>query len=289
MSAAGRLTGFAAVLAVVFGAAFLAGRVAGPLGEPAAAAHEAHAGTASHETMADEVPAGLATSQDGYTLALAATRLAPGAAVPVSFTINGPDERPVTAFDVTHEKRLHLIAVRRDLTGFQHVHPTLDRGVWSTALRLTPGVWRLFADFTPTGADGLTLGADLTVPGRFDPAPPGPVSRTAQDDGYTVTLAGDLAAGDETVLTLKVSRGGRPVTDLEPYLGAKGHLVVLREGDLAYVHAHPDSATEPGPGVVFHVTALSAGRYHLYLDFKHGGVVRTASFTLSATRHQESP
>ena len=81
-----------------------------------------------------------------------------------------------------------------------------------------------------------------------------------------------------------MSRGGTPVTDLQPYLAAYGHLVALRQGDLAYLHVHPDGApgdgrTEPGPAIVFHTTAPSDGTYRLFLDFKHGGVVRTAEFT----------
>ena len=83
-----------------------------------------------------------------------------------------------------------------------------------------------------------------------------------------------------------ITKDGKPVTDLEPYLGAFGHLVALREGDLAYLHVHPDGApgdgrTEPGPGVVFYAAVPSDGRYHLYLDFKHDGVVRTAAFELA--------
>ena len=90
-----------------------------------------------------------------------------------------------------------------------------------------------------------------------------------------MTLDGDLTAGDEAELTLSVTRDGEPVTDLEPYLGAYGHLVALRAGDLAYLHVHPEGApddgvTEPGPDVVFFAEVPSAGRYHLYLDFKHG-------------------
>jgi hypothetical protein len=84
-----------------------------------------------------------------------------------------------------------------------------------------------------------------------------------------------------------VTRDGRPVTDLEPYLGAYGHLVVLRAGDLAYLHVHPegspgDGKTNPGPDIVFYSHVPSAGRYHLYLDFKDQGVVRTAAFTMTA-------
>jgi hypothetical protein len=226
-------------------------------------------------------------SQDGYTLALVEPSAPAGNDVPVSFTITGPDGEPVTAYGIEHEKRLHLIAVRRDFTGFQHVHPEMSPdGTWSTALDLSAGQWRLFADFKATGADALTLGADLAVAGSSRPVPPAGQTRTAEVDGYTVTLDGDLAAGAEAELTLSVERNGSPVTDLQPYLGAYGHLVALRSGDLAYLHVHPDGTpedgvTRPGPDVVFYAEVPSEGSYHLYLDFKHQGVVRTAAFTVS--------
>jgi hypothetical protein len=82
-----------------------------------------------------------------------------------------------------------------------------------------------------------------------------------------------------------------PVTDLQPYLAAYGHLVVLRQGDLAYLHVHPDGEpgdgrTKAGPNIVFYAEVPSAGTYRLYLDFKHGDVVRTAEFTVVAGGHE---
>jgi hypothetical protein len=236
-----------------------------------------------------EIPGGLMVSQNGYTFSLAQQRAEAGQGVPVTFTIEGPDGRPVTSYDVEHEKRLHLIAVRRDFTGFQHVHPRLDAdGRWTTDLDLTSGQWRLFADFKATGADPLTLGADLSVPGEARPRPPAVETRTAEVDGYKVTLDGDLTPGSDAKLGLSVTRDGKPVTDLQPYLGAYGHLVALREGDLAYLHVHPDGTpgdgkTKPGPDVVFYAAVPSVGTYHLYLDFRHEGVVRTARFTVKTT------
>ena len=108
--------------------------------------------------------------------------------------------------------------------------------------------------------------------GRFTPAPH-PGSRTTDTvDGYTVDLVGDL---DEGAVAVRVSRDGEPVTDLEPYLGAYGHLVALREGDLAYLHVHPEDG-DAGPDVPFAVEVPSAGGYRLFFDFQHDGVVRTA-------------
>ncbi|MDI5941459.1 hypothetical protein QLR68_25660, partial [Micromonospora sp. DH15] len=67
---------------------------------------------------------------------------------------------------------------------------------------------------------------------------------------------------------------------LERYLGAYGHLVALREGDLGYLHVHPE-AGPPTAGVSFQVTVPGPGSYRLYLDFQVAGVVRTAEFTLN--------
>ena len=234
-------------------------------------------------------PGGLQSAQDGHRLVLDHTTTAAGRDRTVSFRVLGPDGAAVRSYTTAHDKDLHLIAVRRDLTGFQHVHPVLAAdGTWSTDLDLTPGTWRVFADFDPAGdAAPLTLGTDLHVPGSYAPQALQEPSTTAVVDGYTVALDGDLAPGKESELTLSVSHDGRPVTDLEPYLAAYGHVVALREGDLAYLHVHPDGApgggtTRPGPDVVFHTTLPTAGSYRLFLDFKHDGVVRTAAFTVHA-------
>jgi hypothetical protein len=312
MSTGTRVAGFVAGLAAVFAVMLGVGNAVGPVAvEPVAPHDEVHdsGGDSGHDSGGDSaghadaaaaaepvaVPGGLMVSQDGYTLRLDDQQEQPGRAVPVTFTITGPDGVPVTAYDVEHEKRLHLIAVRRDLTGFQHVHPVLaDDGRWSTALDLTAGQWRVFADFAPTGAQPLTLGADLAVGGRYLPVGTQPDSRVAEVDGYTVTLDGDLATGGDARLTLSVTRDGRPVTRLQPYLGAYGHLVALRAGDLAYLHVHPDGSpgdghTPAGPDVVFHAAVPSAGTYHLFLDFKHRGEVRTAAFTVSTPGHAPEP
>jgi hypothetical protein len=298
-----KLAGFAVGLAAVFGAAVGLGATVGPVGPTPAAAAGTHSGGAdaghggadTHDagTVAPaagaEQPAGLMVSEDGYSLDLATGTLPAGDATPLAFRVLGPDGHPVEAYETSHEQDLHLIAVRRDLSGFQHVHPVLGAdGLWTTPLSLTPGSWRLFADFVPA-ADGQNriLGADVAVAGAFTPPPLPDGSRTSEVHGYTVTLDGDLSAGTESELTLSVSRDGRPVTDLQPYLGAYGHLVALRGGDLAYLHVHPADDGEAGPGVRFFTTAPSAGTYRLFLDFKHGSVVRTAAFTVDVPLHGE--
>ena len=298
MHTAVKMAGYALGLAAVFGAALGIGAAVAPTATSAATSSstpEVHTDMSAMTTApaagAVSLPGGLMVSQDGYTLTLAERSLPAGPMVPLRFQILGPDGNPVTGYQTAHDKDLHLIVVRRDLSGFQHVHPTLTPdGTWSVPVDLsTAGQYRVFADFTPTGHDGgLVLGADLAVPGTYEPVPLPESAATAQvADGYEVALTGDLAPGEESELTLTVSKAGIPVTDLQPYLAAYGHLVALRSGDLAYLHVHPagepgDGVTAAGPGITFYATAPSAGVYRLFLDFQHNGVVRTAEFTLRA-------
>ncbi|MET8849890.1 hypothetical protein [Amycolatopsis sp. NPDC004625] len=285
MNTTARLAGFGGALVLLAAGGFALGNAVGP--SPATGEHRETGGEHAGMTgPVDELPGGLASSQDGYTFAAAPTPEAGR----FSFTITGPDGEPVTAFDVEHEKKLHLIVVRRDTAVYRHVHPEpAPDGTWSVPLTLpAAGSYRAFADFTPTGGKPMTLGLDLSVAGDYRPASYAP-GRTAQVDGYTVRLDGDLTAGKASPLTLTVSRGGVPVTDLQPYLAAYGHLVALREGDLAYLHVHPDGGpgdgrTAAGPQVRFAAEVPSAGTYRLFLDFKHGGVVRTAEFTVTTER-----
>jgi hypothetical protein len=235
-------------------------------------------------------PGGLQVAQDGYRLVPIDTNLPVAAGVPFAFQILGPDGRPVTAYRPAHDKELHLIVARRDLTGFQHVHPTMaPDGTWSVPVTIaSAGPYRIFADFQPADrAEPLTLGVDAAAAGAFEPAPLPVVSRLTTVDGYEVELTGDLVPGTSSKLTVRVSRGGAPVTDLEPYLAAYGHLVALRVGDLAYLHVHPDGApgdgrTAPGPDITFYAQVPSAGAYRLFLDFQHAGRVHTAAFTAVA-------
>ena len=271
-----RLAVVAAGLGAVFAAAVGVGAAVGPVGAPEA-----------HPAAAAPAPESAATGT-GYVLDVLGEQPAAGTTT-VEFRVLGPDGAPVTRYTDDHGEDLHLVAVRADLSGYQHVHP--DRapdGTWRVPLTLTPGTWRLVADTTPAAADeDLALTADLQVAGTYDPQPlPGPAP-VAEVDGYTVVLTGELTAGAESELTFSVSRDGRPVVDLQPYLGAYGHLVALREGDLEYLHVHPAEdahvAPAPGPHVAFAATAPSAGTHRLFLDLRHGDAVHTAAFTVQVT------
>jgi hypothetical protein len=242
----------------------------------------------SHAAHGTTQPGGLLVSEHGYTLVLDSTIFTSGRQK-VAFRVVAPNGQPLTEFMPVHEKELHFIAVRRDMTGFQHVHPVIDEfGTWSIDLDLVPGDWRFFADFQPPRRETMTLGIDASVAGIYEPQPLPGVARMAQVGGYTVTLDGVLSAGTPSELIFDVTLDTQPVTTLDPYLGAYGHLIALRSGDLAYLHVHPqgepDGTTRPGPKVSFIATAPSAGLYRLHLDFQHEGTVHSAHFTVEAAR-----
>lgn len=278
-----RIAGFAAALGVTFGAAALAGASLDPLRDAGSShGHDAMGGARSVAGG----PAGLGVSEGGYTLAPDASSIPLGRPADLRFRILGPDGDAVTDFDVEHERRMHLIVVRRDLTGYQHLHPVLDAsGAWSVRLALPEaGVYRAYADFT-TGGRSMTLATDLFAGGSFDPVPlPSPAPDDETADGYRAELASHgAAAGESAELEYALSRDGRPLEDVEPYLGADGHLVALREGDLAFLHAHPEESDEPGV-IRFEASLPSPGRYRLFLQFKHRGEVRTVAHTLEVPR-----
>jgi hypothetical protein len=228
------------------------------------------------------VPHGLAATEGGLRLAVATPELVRGRAQTLRFRILDAHDRPVHDFDRTHERRMHAIVVRHDLTGFQHLHPRLAAdGTWSVPLRIdAPGSYRLYADFSHDG-EARTLSSDLRVDGTANLLPlPAPASRAVSDGGDVVRLdAGRSRAGEETTLRFAVERNSEPIA-LAPYLGAGGHLVALREGDLAFLHVHPVGGAATEGRVAFDVTFPSAGRHRLFLQYRTGAQVRTAAFTL---------
>jgi hypothetical protein len=296
-SPAARLGTYSVVLLAALGGGAAIGSVVGADGDDGEGrdlpAHDGHASTTAApgdagsgqtsptggQESADE-PSGVSISQDGYQLRLDSTTMPADVATTLSFVIEGPDGAPVTVYDVAHEKELHLVVVSRDLDTYAHLHPERDAdGRWTvTVPALGAGSYRVYADLVPAGGPDLVLAGDLTVPGDHTPAPR-TSTRTAVVDGFEVQIAGELVPGQTSELAVTVTRDGEPVTDLEPYLGALGHLVAIRDGDLAYLHVHPlaPDAGDTGPTVRFAVAVPTSGTYGLYFDFSVGGVVRTAS------------
>ncbi|NKY56244.1 hypothetical protein [Nocardia flavorosea] len=291
MNTSTKFAGFALGLVALFGVALGVGTlVEAPDSEP-----ETH-DTAAPEPGTHAGPGGLTDSAGGYTLVVADPITESRRDAMLRFRIEDRTGRPVVRYTTEHEKDLHLILVRRDMTGYQHLHPTLGAdGTWSAPVDLgRAGDYRVFADFVTADGQPFTLGTDLRVAGRYAPqALPAPAT-TATVGEYTVELNGTLAAGRSTDLALAVSRDGQPVTDLQPYLGAYGHLVALRAADLGYLHVHPaghpgDGTTPAGPDVRFAVTAPGTGDYRLFFEFRHAGTVHWAELTVPVAPGTHAP
>jgi hypothetical protein len=284
MNPLARVAGFAAVLVVVFAtAAFAGSRLDVHPGTPTETKPAMGTMDGGHgaEKMVAQPVRGLAVSDKGLTLELARTTAPQGRPFELAFRIVDRRGQTVRDFDVEHTKRMHFIVVRRDMTGFQHLHPTQrPDGTWTVPVTVAEaGSYRVFADFS-VDEQPHTLADDLVVDGTLrSRALPAPVE-SVDVDGLRVALTeGAATAGAESELSFSVTRKGQPVA-IQDYLGAKGHLVALRQGDLAFLHVHPDESS-----LKFMATFPTAGRYRLFLQFKTAdGRRHTAAFTQEVSR-----
>jgi hypothetical protein len=292
MNPALRIAAFVALLAALFALSAVAGNAVDPdtgLEEGASPMGDGHAepemaAEGDHPQTGASVK-GLAISESGYTLELADQQLPAARPTRLRFRILDEDGEPLRRYAVEHERRMHLIVARRDTSGFQHLHPRMrSDGTWVTPIRFEEGgSYRVFADFK-TGETAVTLGADLAVDGGFTHQQlPAPADVADTGTGYEVRLDAPRArAGRESALGFTVLDAAGQTVSTQPYLGAGGHLVALREGDLALLHTHP--ADRGHDSISFETTFPTAGRYRLYLQFKVDGDVHTAGFTQEVSR-----
>ncbi|HEX5088024.1 MAG TPA: heavy metal translocating P-type ATPase [Nocardioides sp.] len=205
----------------------------------------------------------------------------------------------------THQVWMHMIVTRTDLGTFAHLHPepTGTPGVYTVRASLpTSGDYLVHTEFRRNGDMGDVLDAHtVTVAGR-QPAPvavPATEVRSWTGDGVRIRLEGDATVGATSDLTLtfaKVDTAGRvtgPVTDLQPYLGAAGHVVVMRADDSTFAHRHAETfdsrgrpvlalpGTRFGPDLELHLRLDRPGTYRLWAQFElSDGTVVTAPFVL---------
>ncbi len=226
---------------------------------------------------------------------------------PTAFTFSIIDDEGNTlkAFDTVHEKTMHFIAVRKDLANFQHVHPEFNSATGEFTLSNltlpTDGEYRLFADFTPTASQmnpngnklPVTTSQDVRVGNlaNYKPQPIGSTEKSKTIDGYQITLipnAVSVVSGSEIGFDFEIKKDDKLVTNLEKYLGALGHTVVLRESDLQFIHAHAlQKPTDPQTGKVnFAITFPEAGNYKLFSQFQHEGKIITSNFVVNVLEGQ---
>jgi len=238
------------------------------------------------------VPAAADYTPYPIDLELSPPNLRPNQTAHVRFFVRDPKTgATVRRFETVHEKVFHLFVVSRDLDYFAHVHPVLHaNGALDVDLVVPrPGPYQLIADFLPAGGAPQLVQRSFVTAGYTGPIGAVPVLAPDLgekiDGGIRVQLTPPRSvARREQLLTFEVADAatGAPVRDLEPYLGATGHLLAA-SADLSTVfHSHPvaEVSSRNGPTVVFQTLFPSAGMYRVWLQVQREGRVSTVSFTI---------
>jgi hypothetical protein len=215
---------------------------------------------------------------------------------------------PVTEFGEVHDRLFHFFIVSRDMTQFFHEHPTLDKDGTFTLEHVLPaaGQYMLFSDFMPVGGGPQLIVTPLTTAG-FDgdiasswPNLKPDTALTKVANGVSVELRvepGTFIAGEEADVPIHFEdeKSGQPVTNLQRYLGAFGHAMMLSEDMTEHVHAHPEEMLEGttiteggGPDLVFHALFPKPGNYRIWLQFQRNNVLSTIPFTVRVLRSGET-
>jgi hypothetical protein len=185
--------------------------------------------------------------------------------------INGPDGQRVTDYVEEHGSKLHVVLIRFDLSGFEHLHPAIGADGSFVVPRDKPGKWHIVVEAQPAGAAApivLATNVDDEVPLK-EVALPKPNDKVTVDDLIVIREGLNFSV---------TSKNGSPADGLEPYLGQPAHLIAIRKGDLAYTHLHP--ATGSAATTFAFGGTLPAGTYRLFLQFGDRGNVVTVPFTV---------
>ncbi len=199
--------------------------------------------------------------------------------------IHGARGEMLKDFTVAHDQKIHLIVIRQGVDQFAHLHPEVDAAGNITIRHTFPagGTYQLFADYQPVGGSAGVAMTEIKVGGDSPPAPPlvPNVPGTVAGDGLTARVAVDGASpgAEATVRFELLDTAGKPVIDLEPYMGATGHLVVVSADAKQYVHAHPTGSGTKNL-VSFQARFPQAGLYKGWGQFKQAGRVHVVPFVV---------
>ncbi|MBI1346260.1 hypothetical protein GC163_08210 [bacterium] len=204
--------------------------------------------------------------------------LKPGMPTKLQFHLER-DGKTLREFDLLHERVMHLIVARDALDEFQHLHPTVANDGQATIEIAFPtaGTYWLFVDCQAKGEEQQTIRHELRVTGDPTAAPElkanVPVVVTA---GNVKTEVSAQQGESEWLVTFSHRHpDGQAVTDLEPYLGAMGHLVVIGAGTGEYIHAHAETESAPDGQVRFAAHIAQPGIYKAWGQFQRQGQVFT--------------
>lgn len=236
-----------------------------------------HAAHKQPEHQHGAMPESLAAS-----LVLTADPVKPTASQPAKLRLMLHDAtgKMLKDFEPTHEKLAHLIIVRHELDEFAHLHPSVDAEGNLSVDHTFPvgGKYHFFLDYKAAGKSPATAQTTIEVEGESPAGVPLSldVPGTVKGDGYAATVSFNSAADKSRVMTFKIhDQEDNEVKDLEPYLGAMGHLVVLSSDAKNYVHAHPLTDAANGGTVEFEIHFPGPGLYKSWGQFQRNGRVFT--------------
>jgi len=271
MNPPAKLVAFLALLVAVFGVSYFAGTQSQALLAPV----QIH--------NSEMLPP--ADAVEGYTLRVVQRAQKPGKDVPVEFAVTAPGGQVLSDLDEDAGEHMHLMAFRRDLTGYQHLIAQQGESTsWWALLNLTPGPWHVIIYFQSKALGReITLATDFMTSGGYHPEPLPPAADQVPVKGLTVTRTGELSTSVNGSSTFTVTDHGRPVTDLQPAHGALGHAMVIRPDDLGYLHMHSTSQGS-GPRLDFLGAVPASGSYRLFVDFYRDDKPYVAAFTVQVSR-----
>lgn len=206
----------------------------------------------------------------------------------ITLTVKNHMGVPLPAFVIVHEQQMHLLAISQDLSSFHHLHPkNLGKGNFTVKTKFPEaGKYKLFAEFMPEGSSQQLATYDLRVNGKESNKPP-----VQQDQKLQKTINGlrfalkaeQMVANQNVALSFFISdvNTGEPVTELEPYLGSAGHVVIVSRDLVDFLHVHPTDEDSKGPTVSYMTSFPKPGIYKIWGQFKYKGDLYTVPFVVN--------
>lgn len=247
-----------------------------------------HAISGEHSGHSSMTTSGLTTDDMKLEWRYSPERPKPGEKTKIKLLVYNKAGKPVDKFETNHEKLMHLIIVRDDLTEFNHVHPVYKgNGEFEVEAEFaTGGSYKLFADFIPTGGAQFTETSRVTVAGEQRAERPltkdASLTKIEKDIEASLSIS-SLKAGAEAALTFTFqdAKTMKPITDLQPYLGAIGHVVILNKDLNRYLHVHPVDDNVSGPTAGFLTTFPEPGLYKIWGQFQRKDETFIINYTVS--------
>lgn len=217
------------------------------------------------------------------------SNIKPNQPIKFSYKIKNDKGEVLKNYEVAHEKIMHFIVVRKDLQEFQHIHPDFNQQTGEFTVDITfptDGPYRVFPDFTPTEENPQKL--PVTVFHDMDVGdmskykaqaviPDTDPNKTVGEYKIAYNFPAEVMMRNEITYSLSIERKGQPVTDIQKYLGALGHSVILKEETLDFIHTHAGE-TGTGPKIEFAATFPEEGVYKIFTQFQHQGKVATTDY-----------